>query len=61
MSAGLPINELRVDANLVLVALDRAFEHITHAKFFADHFGIDILALEAEGRVAGNDKAVAGA
>jgi len=61
MRSGFRVDELRVDANATLVALDRAFEHIAHAKFLADRLGVGILPLEGEGRVAGDDEAVADA
>ena len=36
MRAGLAIDELRVDTDMVLVALHRAFENIADAQFLAD-------------------------
>ena len=45
MCASLGIYELRVDAHPVLVALDRAFEHVAHAKLLADLLGVDFLPL----------------
>ena len=61
MGTGLRVDELRVDAHPVLVALHRAFEHVTHAEFLADLLGVEVLSLEGEGRVASDDKAVADA
>ena len=61
MRAGLCVDELRVDAHAVPVALHRAFEHVADAKLLADHFGVDSLALEGECRAAGNHEAVADA
>jgi hypothetical protein len=49
---------LRVDPHAILVALDRAFEHVADAKLLADLFGVDRLALVGEGRVARDDEAV---
>ena len=50
MRAGLGINELRIDAHMVPVALHRAFEDIAHAQLFADLLGVNVLALEGEGQ-----------
>ena len=61
MRADLRVDQLRVDAHAVLVALHRAFEHIANAEFLADLLGVDGLALEGEGRVARDDEAVADA
>ena len=61
MRAGFGVDELRVDAHPVLVALHRAFEHIADAELLADLLGVDVLALVGEGRVAGDDEAVADA
>ena len=61
MRAGVRIDELGVDAHAVLVALHRAFEHIAHAELLADILGVDVLALEGEGGVAGDHEAVADA
>ena len=61
MRAGRRIDQLRVDAHAVLVTLHRAFEHVAHAEFLADLLGVDGLALEREGRVAGDDEAAADA
>ena len=61
MRAGLRIDELRIYAHPVLVALDRTFEHIAHTKLLADFLGVGILPLEGEGGVAGDDEAVADA
>ena len=57
----LRVDELRVDAHPVLIALHRAFEHIAHAKLLADLLGVDALALVGEGGVARDDEAVADA
>ena len=61
MRAGFRVDELRVDAHPVLVALHRAFEHIADAKFLADLLGVDALALVGEGGVARDHEAVADA
>ena len=57
MRARFGVDELRVDAHPVLIALHRAFEHIANAELLADLLGVDALALEGEGRVAGDDEA----
>ena len=41
MRAGFRVDELRVDPHPVLVALDRAFEHVANAELLADLFGVD--------------------
>ena len=58
MRAGARIDELGVDAHPVLVALHRAFQHIAHAELPADLPGVDVLALEAEGGIAGDHEAI---
>jgi hypothetical protein len=58
MRAGFGVDELRVDAHPILVALHRAFKHVAHAKLLADLFGVDVLPLVGEGGVAGDDEAV---
>ena len=57
----LRVDELRVDAHPVLVALRRAFEHVANAKLLADLLGVEVLALVGEGRVAGDHETVADA
>ena len=52
------VDELRVDPHPVLVALDRAFEHVANAKLLADLFGVDRFALVGESRVAGDHETV---
>ncbi len=59
MRAACGVDQLDVDAHPVGVALHRAFEDIAHAQFLADLLGVDALALEGEGSVAGDDEAVA--
>jgi hypothetical protein len=59
MRTGLAINKLRVDTDMVLVALYRAFEDIAHAQFFADLLDRDVLALEGERGVARDHEAIA--
>src|SRR5262249_8045238 len=61
MRAGFAINKLYVHAHAVLVTLHRAFENIAHPQFLADLLAIDVLALEGEGCIARDDKAVADA
>ncbi len=61
MRARFRVDELRVDAHAVLVALHRAFEHVANAELLADLLGVDGLALEGEGGVARDDEAVADA
>ena len=58
MRAAFRVDELGVDAHPVGVALHRAFEDVAHAKFLADRLGVEVLALEGEGGVAGDDEAV---
>ena len=58
MRAGARIDQLGVNAHPVLVALHRAFQHIAHAELPADLPGVDVLALEAEGGVAGDHEAI---
>ena len=57
MRAGFRVDKLRVDAHAVLIALHRAFEHVADAEFLADLLGVDALAFEGEGGVAGDDEA----
>ena len=61
MRADLRVDQLRVDANPILVALDRALEHIAHTELLADRLGVGILPLEGEGGVARDHEAVADA
>ena len=56
MCARIRVNELSVDAHPILVALHRAFEHVTHAEFLADFFSVHAFALVGEGGVAGDDE-----
>ena len=58
MRAGARIDESGANADPVLVALHRAFQQIAHAELPADIPGVDVLALEAEGGIAGDDEAV---
>src|SRR5208337_1822340 len=59
MSAAFGVDELGVDAHPGAVALHRAFEDIAHAELLADRLGVEGLALEGEGGVAGDDETVA--
>ena len=59
MIAALRVDELDIDAHAVGVALDRPFEHIADPKLLADFPGVDILALEREGGVAGDHEGAA--
>ena len=52
VSAGLGVDELRIDANPVGAALHGAFEHIANAELLADLLQIQTLPLVSEGRVA---------
>ena len=61
MRAGVRVDELRVDPHPILVALDRAFEHIANADLLADLLGVDRFALVGEGRAAGDHETVADA
>ena len=54
MSARFRVNELGVHAHPVGVALHGAFEDVAHAKLLADFLGVEVLALEGEGGVAGD-------
>ena len=58
MRAGFRVNKLGVDPHPVLVALHRAFEHVTNTEFLANLLGADALAFVGEGGVAGDDAAV---
>ena len=58
MRAGFGVDELGVDAHAGSVALHRSFEHVTDAKLGADRLGVEVFALEAEGRVPGDDETV---
>ena len=58
MRARARIDESGVDADPVLVALHRTFEDVAHAELPADVSGVDVLALEAEGGIAGDHEAI---
>ena len=58
MRAGLRINELSIDADPIGVALHRTFEDVTHTQILADLPGVEVLALEGEGGVSGDDETV---
>ncbi len=58
LRAGFRVNELGVDAHPVGVALHRAFEDVAHAELLADRLGVEVLALEGEGSVSGDDETV---
>ena len=57
MRAGLGIDQLGVDADLLGRALDAAFKHIAHAQLAADLLGVDRLALVGERGIARNHEA----
>src|ERR1700729_3648930 len=59
MTAALGVDQLRIDAHLVLIALHRTFQYVANAKLLADLPRVDILALEGKGRVARNDEGAA--
>ena len=59
MLAAFSVNELDVDAHAAGVALDRPFKHIADPEFLADFPSIDILALEREGGIAGDNEGAA--
>ena len=59
MRAGLSVDELRVHAHPVLVALHRTFEHVANAKLLANLLGVDALSLVCERGVARDDETVA--
>jgi hypothetical protein len=61
MRSGFGVDELRVDAHPVLIALHRAFQHVADAKLLADLLGVDISALVGKGGAAGDNEAVADA
>jgi hypothetical protein len=44
---------LDIDSHAALVALHRPFEHVADVKLLTNFPGVDILALEGEGGVAG--------
>ena len=53
---GLGVDELRVHAHPVLVALHGAFENVANAELLADLLGVDALAFESESGIAGDDE-----
>ena len=59
MLAAFGVDELDIDTHAAGVALDRPFEHIADPKLLADFSGVDILALEREGGVAGDHEGAA--
>jgi hypothetical protein len=59
MRASFGIDELRVHTHAGAGVLHRPFEHVAHPKLFSDLLGVDRLALEGEGRVAGDHKGAA--
>src|SRR5271166_2528608 len=59
MLAAFRVDELDIDADAAGVALDRPFKHIADPKLLADFPGVDILAFEREGGVAGNHEGAA--
>jgi hypothetical protein len=54
--AGGRVDELRGDPDPAAGLADAALEDMTHAEALADLADIDVLALEGEGRVAGDDE-----
>ena len=58
MRPGFGVDELRVDADAVLVALDGPFEHVADAELFPNLLGVDAFALVSEGCVARDDETV---
>ena len=59
MIAAFRVDELDVDTHAAGVALDRPFKHIADPKLLADFPGVDILAFEREGGVAGDHEGAA--
>lgn len=59
MRASSRIDQLRSDADLVALALQRAFQHIANVQLASDLPHIDRLAFVDEGRVAGDHVEVA--
>jgi hypothetical protein len=59
MLAAFGVDELDVDAHAASVALDRAFKHIADPELLAEFSGVDILAFEREGGVAGDHEGAA--
>src|SRR5215470_4810496 len=58
MHAGLCVDQLRVDSRPILVALQRPFQHVAYAELLAQLLCIDVLVLECESRIAGDDRRV---
>src|SRR5204863_6345527 len=54
MRSGRCIDQLRVHAHMVLIALYGAFQRIAHAKLLADLLDVYVLPLESESRIAGD-------
>ena len=59
MLAAFRVNELDIDTHAAGVTLDRPFKHIADPKLLADFPGVDILAFEREGSVAGDHEGAA--
>ena len=59
MTAGRGVDELCVDAHLVLIALHRTFQHVTNAQLLADLLGVDAFAFVSKGGVARDDEGAA--
>ena len=59
MGAGLRIDELGRNAEAVIAAADRAFEHIAHAELAPEFADIDRLPLVLKGGVAGENAQIA--
>ena len=59
MLAAFGVDKLDVHTHAAGVALDRPFKHIADPKLLADFPGVDILAFEREGRVAGDHERAA--
>jgi hypothetical protein len=55
------VDQLRVDPHPILVALHRAFEHVTDPELLADRLSVDGLALVRERGIAGDDEAISDA
>ena len=59
MSAALGVDQLCIDAHLVLIALHGTFQYVANAELLADILRVDILTLEREGGVARDDEGAA--
>ena len=59
MLAAFRVNKLDIDTHAAGVTLDRPFKHVADPKLLADFPGVDILAFEREGGLAGDHERAA--